>query len=384
MQNPKTRTIEFCILIVIYIVLRVNYFESLGETYTYLVNPLFWIILAITIKSLLNQYNKNKENIKFKKKITEYTLIACLIYVIIYLISGLFVTFGENPYSTTLKGIVMNIWGFGTVLISKEYIRYRLINNVLKKDKKLITILVTILFILIDFEIWNQIDLNNLSTYTLMAVICQKLIPIIAENVLFSYLAVNNNFTSSVIYAFLTNLYLWISPILPNTPWIMDTIIDVTIPTILLLYIRYEKSKLDQIKIRERLESTDPRGIMPFVIVSILVIWFAIGVFPIKPVAIASGSMEPIINIGDIAIIKECEVNDVNVGDIIEYQKDDYTIVHRITKKVQRDGEFYFTTKGDNNEQADNEEVTESQLVGKVFFKVRYLGYPAVWLDFAK
>ena len=112
----------------------------------------------------------------------------------------------------------------------------------------------------------------------------------------------------------------------------------------------------------------------------ILAIWFAIGIFPIKPVAIASGSMEEELHIGDVAIIQKCNANDVNVGDIIEYQMDGYTVIHRIIEKKQRKGEFYFVTKGDNNNSPDSEEVREDQLIGKVIFKIRYLGYPAIWL----
>ena len=56
------------------------------------------------------------------------------------MISGLFITFGNNPYFTTVKGFLINLWMFGTVIISKEYIRYRLINNVYENDKKEINI----------------------------------------------------------------------------------------------------------------------------------------------------------------------------------------------------------------------------------------------------
>ena len=34
-----------------------------------------------------------------------------------------------------------------------------------------------------------------------------------------------------------------------------------------------------------------------------------------------------------------------------------------------------------NNNAPDKEEVKESQLIGKVIFKIKYLGYPAVWLQ---
>ncbi len=376
MQKSKIATISFIILIALYSAISIIFLEKLGRIYTYIINPLFWIILAISIRSL---FGKNYENKKFRAQIIEYTLIACLVYVITYLVSGLFVTFGRNPYSRTLIGIITNLWIFGSALIAREYIRYRLINNVFEKDKKIIVILVTILFTLIDFRILKLIG-TKISVYLVFALIFEKLIPILARNILYSYLAINNNYTSSVIYEFLTNLYLWLSPILPNTPWVMETIIDTTIPVILLLYIRYTKNKLDKFKTREKLLNSDPRNIVPLVIVIILAIWFAIGVFPIKPVAIASGSMVPALYIGDIAVIEKCAPNDVNVGDIIEYQMEGYTVIHRIVEKKQKRGEFYFITKGDSNLQPDYNEVAENQLIGKVIFKVRYLGYPAIWL----
>ena len=65
----------------------------------------------------------------------EYCLIGVLIYIITYMVSGLFITFGKNPYSTKIVGIITNIWILGSAIIAKEYIRYKLIQNVYEKDK---------------------------------------------------------------------------------------------------------------------------------------------------------------------------------------------------------------------------------------------------------
>ena len=91
--------------------------------------------------------------------------------------------------------------------------------------------------------------------------------------------------------------------------------------------------------------------------------------------------MVPALNVGDIAIIKKCDVNDIQVNDIIEYAMDDYTVVHRVIEIKQQDGQFYFVTKGDNNPKPDSELVTEDQLIGKCLFKIKYLGYPAIWIN---
>lgn len=57
-----------------------------------------------------------------------------------------------------------------------------------------------------------------------------------------------------------------------------------------------------------------------------------------------------------------------------------YTVIHRIQSKTQKNGQFTFITKGDNNDTEDSELVSEEQLIGKVIFKVRFLGFPAIWL----
>ena len=160
----------------------------------------------------------------------------------------------------------------------------------------------------------------------------------------------------------------------------MVAIIDGVIPIIIWMYIIYIKNKNDIFKSRERINATNPRNIIPLVIGIILAIWFATGIFPIKPIAIATGSMEKELFAGDVAIIQKCNSNDIIVGDIIEYQMEGYTVIHRVVEKNQRNGEFYFITKGDNNKMPDALEVKENQVIGRVIFKIKYIGYPAIWL----
>lgn len=378
MQKSKNATIVMMVIILLFGLLgSIKLVRDINVIYLYIINPIFWIGLSILLHYVLG---KNIENRKLKKPIMEYTIIATLVFILVYMLSGLFVTFGKNPYDATPIGLLHNLWIFGTILIAKEYVRYKLINNVYEKDKNKIAIMITVIYVIIDIEITRLIG-TNVTVFSIVKYVVQTVMPNIAKNLLFSYIAINGNYIASIIYQIVTNLYFWISPILPNAPWVMTAIIDITIPVILLLYIRYIKNKLNILKNRDNIINSDPKNIIPLVVAIILAIWFAIGIFPIKPVAIASGSMEEELHIGDVAIIQKCNANDVNVGDIIEYQMDGYTVIHRIIEKKQRKGEFYFVTKGDNNNSPDNEEVREDQLIGKVIFKIRYLGYPAIWLN---
>ena len=377
MQKSKLVTTIFIIIILIYGLLsNFRFVFGLNGLYLYIVNPIFWIIFCvILLLSLGTLYT----NTKLRKKIIQYTTVATLTYLIVYMLSGLFVTFGENPYSTTLKGLIINLWSLGIPIFAKEYIRYKLINNVYDRDKVKFAILISAVYIIIDIQYTSFIG-QTIATLTIVKYISQVIIPNIAKNVLFSYIAIQGDYLPAILYQLVTNLYYWVSPILPNSPWAMTAIIDTVIPVILFLYIRYEKVKLVPQKDRKTMIDTNPGSVIPLVIAIILVIWFALGIFPIKPIAIATGSMEKEICVGDVAIIKKCNSNDVNVGDIIEYQMEGYTVVHRIIEKRQNNGKFSFITKGDNNNTPDRDEVKEDQLIGKVIFKIKYIGYPAIWM----
>ena len=377
MQKSKLVTSIIVVIILIYgILANTNIVFNIYGLFLYIINPIFWIVLSgVLYFSIAKIYT----NTKLRKKIIQYTTVAVLTYLVIYLLSGLFVTFGNNPYNTTLKGLIINFWILGVPIFAKEYIRYKLINNVYDRDKMNFSIFISIVYVLIDIEYARLIG-QNVATVTIIKYCAQVIAPSIAKNILFSYIAIQGDFVPSVLYQLITNLYYWISPILPNSPWAMSSIIDTVIPIILCLYIRYEKVKLTPKKDRRMIIDTNPGSIIPLIIAIVLVIWFALGVFPIKPIAIATGSMEKEICVGDVAIIQKCKGNDVNVGDIIEYQMEGYTVIHRIIEKKQENGEFRFVTKGDNNISPDSEIVRENQLIGKVIFKIKYIGYPAIWM----
>ena len=374
MQKSKKATIITIILILLVGVLKnFKVIKQINNIYIYIINPLFWIIISIL---MFLTFSKNIGNQKLKKQIIQYTINASISFIIIYMLTGLIVTFGKNSYDTTIKGIIINIWIYGIELIAREFIRYKLIDNVYDKDKEKIAILIIIIYVVIDIQL-NKVIGDDVTTFSCIRYILQYVLPNIAKNILFSYMTIYSGCVPSIIYQLITNLYFWISPILPNSPWIMTTIIEITIPTILYLYIRYSKNKLDIFKSRKNLIDSNPKNIISLVI---FIIWFAIGIFPIQPVSIATGSMEKELNVGDVVIIKKCNSNDVNVGDIIQYQMEGYTVIHRIIEKKQKNGEFSFITKGDNNNTPDKEEVKENQLIGKVVFKIKYIGYPAILL----
>ena len=66
MQKSKIATISILLIIIIYTTLKVTIFSAYGNINTYLINPLFWIILAIVLYKILGITYENK---KLKKQI---------------------------------------------------------------------------------------------------------------------------------------------------------------------------------------------------------------------------------------------------------------------------------------------------------------------------
>lgn len=97
-----------------------------------------------------------------------------------------------------------------------------------------------------------------------------------------------------------------------------------------------------------------------------------------KSLVVMSGSMEPKIHVGSVAIVKSSE--DVRIGDVITF-KDPRDPKNLITHRVVEDKEGIFKTKGDANNASDNWEISKKDIVGKFLFSVPYLGYT---VNFAK
>ena len=114
------------------------------------------------------------------------------------------------------------------------------------------------------------------------------------------------------------------------------------------------------------------------VAVSAVVFLLAVSIIPIpgnyKVLTVLSGSMEPTLKTGSVVIIKPRASYDTD--DIITFEKFENKIVtHRITEKRDDGKEIFYTTKGDANNAQDQEEVSQSKIIGKVLFDVPFVGY---------
>ena len=84
---------------------------------------------------------------------------------------------------------------------------------------------------------------------------------------------------------------------------------------------------------------------------------------------VVTGSMEPVLNVGDVVLIKDIDPFDIKINDIITYKSTSGPlsgnfITHRVVK-VNTDGEnIFFFTKGEANISNDTEVITPDKIMG--------------------
>ena len=94
---------------------------------------------------------------------------------------------------------------------------------------------------------------------------------------------------------------------------------------------------------------------------------------------VVTGSMDPVYKVGEVVISKEVDPSTIKKGDDVVYlgEKNDFKdkiITHRVIKIENKDGEYYFTTKGIANDYNDPV-ISSNQLYGKVVYKPVVLSF---------
>ena len=96
--------------------------------------------------------------------------------------------------------------------------------------------------------------------------------------------------------------------------------------------------------------------------------------------SVATGSMVPVYNVGDILISKEIDAEDIKVGDDLVYQGKQGTfagkvVTHRVNSiEKLEDGNYKIITQGVANNAADPE-IDQTQVYGKIICKLHILSF---------
>lgn len=103
---------------------------------------------------------------------------------------------------------------------------------------------------------------------------------------------------------------------------------------------------------------------------------------------VASQSMQPVLNSGDLVFLRKEPLENIESGDIIAFNVPDpydkmaaSPTLHRVVEKWTENGETYFKTRGDYNSAADSWTVPAENVIGEyAHVKIPYIGSVVVFL----
>ena len=105
------------------------------------------------------------------------------------------------------------------------------------------------------------------------------------------------------------------------------------------------------------------------------------GMIGYHPVVVVSGSMEPSLGIGDVAVTKAVDPHTLKVDDVITFRTRLGLTTHRIIDIEQTESGRLFRTKGDSNSSPDVDLVTDARIVAKVAYSLPKVGYLMAFAD---
>ena len=338
---------------------------------------IIYLIIVILLFKLFFGFEKDRH--RYLKDIIMEFVIFLLTFFVLYYLLGIIIGFARTGNYYTLYGVEKFIFPTICYIILRELLRYGIMCKA--QGNRLLIIITIILFILLDIS--NTFYLNDFSTsYKVLVFIGLSLLPAISNNIVFSYFTLKMGYKPIIFYALIMGLYQYLLPIIPNPDEYLSSVINFLLPIILCyrLYLFYKKD-MDEEVMRDYHRKRFFPLLIPLFIVIVLV-YFSSGYFHYWAIAVATGSMRPVINKGDVVIIKKIDNYDtLKKGDVIAFHYNNVMIVHRIINIVEDRNDMYFYTKGDANEEDDNFAIKKNMIVGVVNTRIPFVGVPTVWLN---
>lgn len=333
------------------------------------VKPLFWLALSVLI------WFRPRVRFAAKLRLAPFVIIlvtVCAAMVVVTTFAAGFLSkMGRTPYTNTPLGILKNLLLIASVPVMMEWVRSYLINGVEHKRVPLTGAAVTLLFTVAQVNMMRIGMITNLESFA--SFVGGQLLPQLLLNGFLCYVVYLAGAVPAIIYIVITTLPQWFLPVLPDLSWLLNAIIGCVAPlvSLFILFDVYTKSnKLD----KSNRKKENPYSWLAVVAACVLVVWFAVGLFPVYPVTIMSGSMEPLVYAGDVVIIRKENASAIKTGDIVQYWATDLYVIHRVINIYQDNGETLYITKGDNNNVRDSKPVTAAQIRGKVIATIPKLG----------
>lgn len=337
---------------------------------------IYMIIISLLLK-------KRKISSIYKKQVTILMTIFAVLYLGLFYLMGLYFGFEQSKIVLSIWSLFRFIIPLSIIIISSEIIRkiflsYETIVHIKSININLSQIFTYIAMVLIDLVIYTGIyDLTNLDDF-LMA-LGFVLFASLSCNLLYNYISVRYDSSGIIVYRLITILYVYFIPIVPDVYIFLKSFLRMIYPYI--IYILFEKiySKNDftisYIDKRKEIVGNTILLVVMTLLIMLISCQFKYGIL-----VIGSRSMTGTINKGDAVIFEKYDNQIIQKGQVIIFDYNGIQTVHRVYDIKNVNGFYRYYTKGDANKNLDDGYITEDKIFALVKLKVKYIGYPTLWI----
>lgn len=372
---------KFKILILELVLIIILFFALfLPSIFTRLVLAIILFIYMLIVVRCLKK--KNIQSL-YKKQIRLLMLIFGIIYVAIFYMLGLYFGF-------TKAKVVLSLWSFfrfivplsiiviSTEIIRKTFLSQRFELNIKSHKHNLSPVLTYIIMVLIELLIYTGVyDLTNLDDF--LVALGFVLFAALSCNLLFNYITVRFGCISTIIFRLISILFIYIIPITPDVYIFFRTFLRLLYPYFLYLFLEKYYSSND-FTISYQKKKKEIVGTTILLLVMTIFIMLISCQFKFGVLVIGSKSMTGTLNIGDAVIFEEYTDQNIKLGQIIVFDYNGLQTIHRVVDIKSVNGESRYYTKGDANQVNDVGYITSQKIYGLVKLRVKYIGYPSIWI----
>lgn len=366
----KNKTITYILEIILLIFLFFTLFVK--SIYSRLLFAIILVIITIVAKkSLQRKKIISKSN---KKQVLLMMTLFSIIYVVSFYVLGIYLGFAKNLHPFSIKTLINYIIPITIIIITSEVLR----NIFISQKVKLSPLLFYISSIMIDMYIYaSAYNITSLNRF--LKVIGFVLFSAISCNLLYGYISKRYGHEPIIIYRLVTILYMYIIPVIPDVYIFARTFLRMLYPYLIYITLEYSYARTN-FATAYKDKKSNAIFITSLVSLMALIIMFVSCEFKYGILVIGSGSMTGTIDYGDAVVFESYKNQDIKVGDIIIFEHDGSSIIHRCIQIKKSNNEYHYYTKGDANILQDENYVTPQQIKGIVNFKVKYIGYPSLWI----
>jgi len=372
----------FGLVVAVYLFLSFFRFEGVEA---YLVPSICWGLVA-----LVAIFTCGAKNIQawFNQDVVLTASLIGISQIVVLVFVSFFAGFGKSPYQFTPSTIVLNIAYFLSMLLAFEFSRAYFIKSSSKRKVAVAIVLIGLFFTLMRFQTGSFLSVG--APADTLKFLGSSFLPTLAQSIFATLLALFGGPGASIAYLGTLDAVQWLSPILPNPGWTTEALIGTLIPAIGLLTIVQTTSPFALIrngiltKSEARHNASKTKKSFPLtwiviVLVGVMLVWGSTGLLGFRPSVVASGSMTPSLNVGDLAITVPANLQTIKHGDIIQYLRNNEFIMHRVVGVESINGATFFITKGDANNVLDAP-VSQDAVTGKVLYIIPKLGWVSIYL----